>query len=263
MDPTTSTAALPPGVYVTLPNWGNTCFVNSSVQYLIPLYEWLRHHHPDGHWTTTPIAALYNAMRTARDNTDTNRALAMLLRDACLHEPNMLTKSIQQKCTDQGIQIASGDRKPVDSKPGCVQEFLTYALDQLFSTLQLEAPLPALPTHPTIVSTPSDIATDPQHASLFFRTRTETNCHRCYYHSTTMSPPGFPTLRCKLPAAHDGNRRAEAAPVRFETGIRQMLHINTPPPADEKIRCDCPDDRRSAMTQQENTWNALLRMSSV
>eukprot|EP00808_Paulinella_micropora_P026999 g21575.t1 len=72
MDPATTTPTLSPGVYVTLPNWGNTCFVNSAVQYLVPLYEWLRHHHPNGGWTETPIAILHRTMKEARDNNDSN-----------------------------------------------------------------------------------------------------------------------------------------------------------------------------------------------
>eukprot|EP00808_Paulinella_micropora_P025915 g34179.t1 len=227
MNPATTTPALPPGIYVTLPNWGNTCFVNSVVQYLIPLYEWLHRHHPNGAWAATPIALLHRTMNEARDNNDPNQNIGRALAG-----PPGGRLPIRYYSVDTD----AGDRALDESKPGCAQEFLTYALNQLLKTLQ-PSPTGTQPGS-IIVPPPSDY--DPGHprTSLVFRTRTETNCHQCYYHSSRMSEPEFPTLRCKLPAVHQGNG-ATLAPVRIETGIRQMLHISTLPEYNS-IRCDCP-----------------------
>eukprot|EP00808_Paulinella_micropora_P026269 g70320.t1 len=133
MDPATTAPTLPPRIYVTMPNWGNTCFLNSAVQYLVTLYEWLRHHHPNGGWTETPIAILHRTMKEALDNNDSNLniccALAALLGDACQSSPPMLTIDIQQKCAEYNVDTNQGDRALDASKPGFAQEFLTYALN--------------------------------------------------------------------------------------------------------------------------------------
>eukprot|EP00808_Paulinella_micropora_P018700 g7187.t1 len=226
MTPPTSTPRLLNGYWKTLPNWGQTCFANSVIQYITPLVIWMQRSFPTGSWREQPITQLIQRMAVAPDlttHTDTNTILRLA-------------------------------QYPI-SQPGCAHEFLTHILLQLtegIPTSQPSTDTKGLPVPGTTERLSESDTRERLHPSIQMRTMTEINCHRCHYHSIRHTPSSFPTLRCILQASLSPTN-VQLAPVRIKTCIRDELAIHKIPDT-ETYKCDCPEKTRHAISQSSREW---------
>eukprot|EP00808_Paulinella_micropora_P004364 g40999.t1 len=225
MTPPTSTPRLLNGYWKTLPNWGQTCFANSVIQYITPLVICMQRSFPTG-----PS----NHMRGETGDDD--------------------WRDIQTMETARTADAYPYKEYP-SSQPGCAHEFLTHILLQLtegIPTSQPSTDTKGLPVPGTTERLSESDTRERLHPSIQMRTMTEINCHRCHYHSIRHTPSSFPTLRCILPASLSPTN-VQLAPVRIETCIRNELAIHKIPDT-ETYKCDCPEKTRHAISQSSREW---------
>eukprot|EP00808_Paulinella_micropora_P024713 g29529.t1 len=260
MTPPTSTPRLLNGYWKTLPNWGQTCFANSVLQYITPLVIWMQRLFPTGSWREQPITQLIQRMAVAPDltaHTDTNTILrlAQVLAIICEEKPGMMTGAIYKQCKPHVPQMRTPTKSTPSSQPGCAHEFLTHILLQLtegIPTSQPSTDTKGLPVPGTTERLGESDTRERLHPSIQMRTMTEINCHRCHYQSIRHTPSSFPTLRCILPASLSPTN-VQLAPVRIETCIRNELAIHKIPDT-ETYKCDCPEKTRHAISQSSREW---------
>eukprot|EP00808_Paulinella_micropora_P020595 g52177.t1 len=126
MTPPTSTPRLLNGYWKTLPNWGQTCFANSVIQYITPLVIWMQRSFPTCSWREQPITQLIQRMAVAPDlptHTDTKTILrlAQVLAIICEEKPGMMTGAIYKQCKPHVPQMRTPTKSTPSSQPGAFQ----------------------------------------------------------------------------------------------------------------------------------------------